>query len=247
MPTPVSPIRITVYIFFQLAFSIIRYRRLKKQIVYINISLSDVRPFCTNLTNIQRNKMTATVSSQVNPSSLAPATDPFPFWEFVVGFCRLRFNKRLLASPSSPLENYLGFSPLFLCAAYELSEEDYYLCAMYGPGSQFYKKQWQQTLDPTVRWIAYARARCLILVWGILISWAVTSVVVVSLYRCYSTDQKAKIQKQAIWQTVNAFGLYWVRCLSIWRKISEFLLLAWLGYLLFRHCTEDVRPLSVGL
>jgi len=67
--------------------------------------------------------MTATVSNQVNPSSLAPATDPFPFWEFVVGFCRLRFNKRLLASPSSPLENYLGFSALFLCAAYELSEE----------------------------------------------------------------------------------------------------------------------------
>lgn len=115
MPTPVSPIRITVYIFFQLAFSIIRYRHLKKQIVYINISLSDVRPFCTNLTNIQRNKMTAaTVSNQVNPSSLAPATDPFPFWEFVVGFCRLRFNKRLLASPSSPLEIYLGFSALFL-------------------------------------------------------------------------------------------------------------------------------------
>ena len=120
----------------------------------------------------------------------------------ILGICsglrRLRFNKRLLASLSSPLEIYLGISPPFLCAAFELSEEDYYLCAMCGPGSPFYKKQWQQTLDPTVRWIADARAHCHILVWGILISWAITSVVVVSLYRCYSTDQKAKIQKQAI-------------------------------------------------
>lgn len=120
-----------------------------------------------------------------------------PFWEFVTGCCRLSCNKlkRLLASPSSAVDVYLAISAPVLWVAFGLSEEDYYLCAMYGPLShEEMRSMWLGT-GPGPRWILDAKSHCHVLVWAIIMSWAITSTVLVSLYRCCVRDAE-EIQKE---------------------------------------------------
>ena len=117
-----------------------------------------------------------------------------PFWKFVTGWCRFRCNMQLLASPSSAVDIYLAISAPFLWVACGLSELDYYVCAVYGPeGHLDSQEEWLAT-DPKVRAINDAKARCHVLVWGILISWAIVSTVVVSFYRCCTRDNSKLIQ-----------------------------------------------------
>ena len=119
-----------------------------------------------------------------------------PFWEFVMGCCCFRCNMQLLASPSSAVDIYLAISAPFLWVACGLSELDYYVCAIYGPESLSYLQgEWLGT-DPEVRSINIndAKARCHVLVWGILISWAIISTVVVSFHRCCFRDKAKLIQ-----------------------------------------------------
>lgn len=119
-----------------------------------------------------------------------------PFWEFVTGCCRFRCNVQLLASPSSAVDIYLAISAPFLWVACGLSELDYYVCAIYGPepeGHSYLREEWLGT-DPEVRSVNDAKARCHVLVWGILISWAIMSTVVVSFHRCCFRDKAKLIQ-----------------------------------------------------
>ena len=125
-----------------------------------------------------------------------------PFWKFVAGCCLLRCNKRLLSSPSSAIDIYLAISAPLLWVACGLSEEDYYICAMYGPRVESAWGLNLETTNPDEKWIlesrTEAKARCHVLVWGILISWAITSAVLVSVYRCCIKDQEEKIQTRHV-------------------------------------------------
>ena len=125
-----------------------------------------------------------------------------PFWEFVTGCCLLRCKTRLLSSPSSAIDIYLAISAPLLWVACGLSEEDYYICAMYGPKIEsVWHLDWRST-EPNVKRIFElrneAKARCHVLVWGILISWAIISAVLVSVYRCCVKDQEEKLQTRYV-------------------------------------------------
>jgi len=118
-----------------------------------------------------------------------------PFWEFVTGCCRLRCNKRLLASPNAAVDIYLATSAPLLWVACGLSEEDYYMCAMYGPLGYEYMNTWYKSIAQ----VNEAKALCHVLVWAILILWAIISAVVVSLYRCCVRDEyETKIPTQTV-------------------------------------------------
>ena len=121
-----------------------------------------------------------------------------PFWKFVTACCLLRCNKRLLSPPSSAIDIYLAISAPLLWVACGLSEEDYYICAMYGPRieSPWELRRWGSTGVPSyiIELRSEAKVLCHVLVWGILISWAITSAVMVSVYRCCIKDQEEKIQ-----------------------------------------------------
>ena len=112
-----------------------------------------------------------------------------PFWEFVTCCCRLHCNKQLLVSPRSAIDIYLAISSPFLWVACALIEKDYYVCAYYGPNRSY--RGWQTTPD-SVRWVRNAERRSQVLAWAIILSWALTSAVVVSLHRCCNTNKEAK-------------------------------------------------------
>ena len=59
------------------------------------------------------------------------------------------------------------------------------LCAMYGPVSYEYMNTWYKSIAQ----VNEAKALCHVLVWAILIMWAIISAVVVSLYRCCVRDE----------------------------------------------------------
>lgn len=110
-----------------------------------------------------------------------------PFWEFVTGCCGSRSRKRLLSSPSAAVDIYLAFSAPFLWVAATLSEDAYYLCAVYGVDGETIKRFrcGYGLYGPTFsnEWFE-GEAESHVIAWGILISWAITSAFVVSLYRC---------------------------------------------------------------
>lgn len=108
-----------------------------------------------------------------------------PFWEFVTGCCRLNCNKRLLASPRSAIDIYLAISAPFLWIACAFTEVDYYVCALYGPES--YKDRDEAS-------ISNAESRSHVIAWVIILCWAVTSAVVVSLHRCCFRNADPKSQ-----------------------------------------------------
>ncbi|XP_078362435.1 calcium homeostasis modulator protein 6-like [Oculina patagonica] len=107
-----------------------------------------------------------------------------PFWEFVTGCCRLSCNKRLLASPRSAIDIYLAISAPFLWIACAFTEGDYYVCALYGPES--YEDQ-----EKAVR---NAESRSRVIAWVIILCWAVTSAIVVSIHRCCFRNADPKSQ-----------------------------------------------------
>ena len=114
-----------------------------------------------------------------------------PFWEFVTSCCRLHCNKRLLVSPRTAIDIYLAISSPFLWVACALIEKDYYVCAYYGPISlEDRENTW--TSQPSSRWVRNAESRSQVLAWAIILSWALTSAVVVSLHRCCNTNEEAK-------------------------------------------------------
>lgn len=116
-----------------------------------------------------------------------------PFWEFVMGCCRLSCHKRLLASPRSAVDIYLAISAPFLWAACAFTEVDYYVCALYGPTSyEDQQKDWSN--DPSTKWRRNAKSRSHIIAWMIILCWALISAVVVSLHRCCfrNGDTKSK-------------------------------------------------------
>ena len=114
-----------------------------------------------------------------------------PFWEFVTSCCRLHCNKRLLLSPRSAIDVYLAISSPFLWVACALTEKDYYVCAFYGPIS-FEDRANTWMSQPSARLVRNAESRSQVLAWVIVLSWALTSTVVVSLYRCCNRNEDAK-------------------------------------------------------
>ena len=107
-----------------------------------------------------------------------------PFWEFVTGCCRVGCDKRFLASPRSATDIYLAISAPFLWIACAFAEGDYYICAMQGPIS-YEDRQNEWSNDPSATWIKSAESRSHVIAWVMLLSWAITSAVAVSLHRCY--------------------------------------------------------------
>ena len=114
-----------------------------------------------------------------------------PFWEFVTSCCRLHCNKRLLLSPKSAIDIYLAISSPFLWVACALIEKDYYVCAFYGPISF---DEWTSTSQPSERLLRNAKSRSQVLAWVIVLSWALTSTVVVSLHRCCTRNEESKFK-----------------------------------------------------
>lgn len=119
-----------------------------------------------------------------------------PFWDFVTGCFRLSCKRRLLASPNSATDIYLAISAPFLWVAIGLSEASYYICALYGP--VHIVEVWEEHMDPKIRWHHDTKARCHILCWGIIMSWAIISAVMVSIYRCCNRDHEAGKQEKTI-------------------------------------------------
>ena len=130
-----------------------------------------------------------------------------PFWEFVTGCCGLNCAlERLLRSPSAAVEIYLAISAPFLWVAAALSEEKYYLCAMYGLDIEYrswgtpspwdteyrWNRRYWGTPSPWTEQTDAAIAECHVLVWAIITSWAIISAIMVSLYRCNVRDEKEK-------------------------------------------------------
>jgi len=113
------------------------------------------------------------------------------FWEFVTSCCRLHCNKRLLVSPRSAIDIYLAISSPFLWVACALTEKDYYVCAFYGPIS-FEDLPHRWTSQPSAGWVRNAKSRSQVLAWAIILSWALTSTVVVSLHRCLNRNEEEK-------------------------------------------------------
>ena len=118
-----------------------------------------------------------------------------PFWEFVTSCCSLHCNKRLLVSPRSAIDIYLAVSSPFLWVACALIEKDYYVCAYYGPNSLEHQAvtwttSWMSR--PSSRLLRNATSRSQVLAWAIILSWALTSAVVVSLHRCCNRNDEAK-------------------------------------------------------
>ena len=113
------------------------------------------------------------------------------FWEFVTSCCRLHCNKRLLVSPRSAIDIYLAVSSPFLWVACALTEKDYYVCAFYGPIS-FEDRPHRWTSQPSAGWVRNAKSRSQVLAWAIILSWALTSTVVVSLHRCLNRIEEEK-------------------------------------------------------
>ena len=113
-----------------------------------------------------------------------------PFWEFATGCCRSSCNKRLLSSPRSAIDIWLGVSAPFLWVACAFTEEDYYICALYGPlGGEIQEKVVQED----ARWINRAESQCHVIAWAIIMSWAVVSALVVSLHRCCTKSQGVSV------------------------------------------------------
>lgn len=121
-----------------------------------------------------------------------------PFWEFVTGCCGSRNRIQLLSSPSAALSIYLAISAPFLWVAAALSEEEYYFCAVYGretnkmkrlrcPGSRYGLSSTAMTQERFA-----GSAECHLIAWGVIISWAISSAFMVSLYRCLVRDEEQK-------------------------------------------------------
>lgn len=118
-----------------------------------------------------------------------------PFWEFVTSCCRLHCNKRLLLSPKSAIDIYLAISSPFLWVACALIEKDYYVCTFYGPISfEDRANTWTSTSQPSERLLRNAKSRSQVLAWVIVLSWALTSTVVVSLHRCCNRNEESKFK-----------------------------------------------------
>ena len=115
-----------------------------------------------------------------------------PFWEFVTSCCHLHCNKRLLVSPRSAIDIYLAISSPFLWVACALIEKHYYVCTYYGNlGDR--RDLWKG--HPSERLLRNASSRSQILAWAIILSWALTSAVFVSLHRCCNRNDESKSKR----------------------------------------------------
>ena len=115
-----------------------------------------------------------------------------PFWEFVTSCCHLHCNKRLLVSPRSAVDIYLAISSPFLWVSCALMEKDYYVCAYYGPHSLADDTDPWIHSQPSERLLRNAIRRSQVLAWAIILSWALTSAVFVSLHRCCNRNDESK-------------------------------------------------------
>ena len=114
------------------------------------------------------------------------------FWQVVTGCCLLRWREKKLLLLNTKNSVFVAFMPPLIWIMYAFVEEDYYVCAKYGPLSVALARANSSTeKDAINKKFAHAKTMSQLIAWGLLLGLVILSTIFVTIYRlCMPIDPK---------------------------------------------------------
>jgi len=106
------------------------------------------------------------------------------FWQVVTGCCLLKWREKKLLLLKTKNSLYVAFMPPVIWLMYAFVEEDYYICAKFGPlDAALAKANTSAEKDAINKKFSQAKTTSQLIAWGLLLGLVIISTVFVTVYR----------------------------------------------------------------
>lgn len=114
------------------------------------------------------------------------------FWQVVTGCCLLKWREKKLLLLKTKNSVFVAFMPPLIWLMYAFVEEDYYICAKFGPlSAALAKANSSAEKDAINKMFANAKTLSQLIAWGLLLGLVILSTIFVTVYRlCMPIDPK---------------------------------------------------------
>ena len=114
------------------------------------------------------------------------------FWQVVTGCCLLKWREKKLLLLKTKNSVFVSFMPPLIWLMYAFVEEDYYVCAKFGPlSAALAKANSSAEKDAINKKFANAKTLSQLIAWGLLLGLVILSTIFVTVYRlCMPIDPK---------------------------------------------------------
>jgi len=114
------------------------------------------------------------------------------FWQVVTGCCLLKWREKKLLLLKTKNSLFVAFMPPVIWLMYAFVEEDYYICAKFGPlDAALAKANTSAEKDAINKKFSQAKTTSQLIAWGLLLGLVIMSTIFVTVYRlCMPIDPK---------------------------------------------------------
>lgn len=107
-----------------------------------------------------------------------------PFWQVVTGCCLLKWREMKLLMMKTKNGVFVAFMPPLIWLMYAFVEEDYYVCAKFGPlSAALAKANTSAEKDAINKQFTQAKTISQLIAWGLLLGLVIVSTIFVTVYR----------------------------------------------------------------